>query len=113
MLAEFRKVQPYLLSDYYPLTPYSLDKHDWIAWQFDDPEQGGGMVQAFRRDACTEESLTLKLGGLDADSTYAVENLDTDKTEKLTGRELTEQGLHVTIADHPGSALFVYRKARF
>jgi alpha-galactosidase len=111
MLAEYRKVQPYLLGDYYPLTPYSLDKHDWIAWQFDDPELGGGMVQAFRRDACEDDSLTLQLGGLDADSTYAVENLDTDKTEKRTGRELTEQGLRVTITNRPGSALLAYRKA--
>jgi len=28
------------LGDYYPLTPYSLSEHDWIAWQFDRPSPG-------------------------------------------------------------------------
>ena len=46
-----RKVAPYMLGDYYPLTPYSLDNSLWIGWQFDCPEKGEGMVQAFRRAA--------------------------------------------------------------
>ena len=37
MIAEFHKVEPYLLCDYYPLTPYSLEKTAWMAWQFDEP----------------------------------------------------------------------------
>jgi alpha-galactosidase len=50
LVEQWRKVAPYYYGDYYPLTPYSLDKTAWIAWQFDCPEQGEGMVQAFRRD---------------------------------------------------------------
>jgi alpha-galactosidase len=110
MIGEFHKVQPYLLGDYYPLTLYSMEKTACMAWQFDEPEAGGGFVQAFRREEANEESLTLKLQGLDPNATYAVENLDGGKIEKLTGKELMESGLQVKIAEKPGAALFVYRK---
>ncbi len=46
---EWRKIRTYMLGDYYPLTPYSLQRDQWIAWQFDRPDLGGGEVQAFRR----------------------------------------------------------------
>jgi alpha-galactosidase len=111
MIAEFHKVEPYLLADYYPLTPYSLEKNVWIAWQFDQPESGGGVVQAFRRETCREPSITLKLRGLAPESSYAVENMDTGRADALTGRELMNDGLRVKTTDCPGSAIFVYRKA--
>ena len=92
MIAEFHKVQPYLLGDYYPLTPYSMEKTVWIGWQFDEPELGGGFVQAFRREEAKEDSLVLKLQGLDPNATYAVEDLDSGKIEKLAGKELMDSG---------------------
>jgi alpha-galactosidase len=110
MIAEFHKVEPYLLSDFYPLTPFSLGKTDWMAWQFDEPAKGGA-VQAFRRDECAEETLTLKLQGLDSKAQYEVENLDDGSIKKMSGKELMETGLTVIVKDKPGAALFVYRKA--
>jgi alpha-galactosidase len=110
MIAEFRKVQPYLLGDYYPLTPYSMEKTALMAWQFDEPELGGGFVQAFRREEAKEDTLVLKLQGLDPNATYAVENLDGNKVEKRTGKDLMETGLQVKITEKPGAALFVYKK---
>jgi alpha-galactosidase len=112
MIAEFHKVEPYLLGDYYPLTPYSLEKTAWIGWQFDEPERGGGAVQAFRREDANEDSLVLKLQGLDANATYAVENLDDGKVEKMAGRSLMSMGLKAQLAEKPGAALFVYRKVQ-
>jgi alpha-galactosidase len=109
MIGEFHKVQPFLLGDFYPLTPYSLQKSAWIAWQFDEPELGGA-VQAFRREEAAEESKTLKLSGLDPKASYAMEDLDTGKTEKVTGQDLMDKGLRVALTSRPGAALFVYRK---
>ncbi len=109
MIAEFRRVQPYLLGDYYPLSPYSIEKTAWTCWQFDEPS-AGGFVQAFRREEATQEVAVLKLQGLDPQATYAVENLDGPPIEKRTGRELMETGLPVTIAQQPGAALFIYEK---
>ena len=73
---EWRAVAPYYLGDYYPLTPYSLDKNVWMAWQFDRPEAGEGMVQAFRRDECGDAAKTFRLQGLDPAATYEVTDLD-------------------------------------
>ena len=110
MIAEFRRVQPYLLSDFYPLTPYSLEKSAWVAWQFDDPEQGGGVVQAFRRAECSDNKLTVVLRGLDPGATYCLEDLENSATRRLTGRELMEQGLGITLAEQPSAAVIVYRR---
>ncbi len=112
MISEFRKVQPCLLGDFYPLTPYSLQKNAWIAWQYDEPELGGGAVQAFRREEAVEETMTFKLGGLDPRAAYTVEDLDTGKAEKATGKDLMENGLRVAMTSRPHAALFVYRKER-
>jgi alpha-galactosidase len=109
MIAEFHKVEPYLLGDYYPLTPYSLANNAWIGWQYDEPEQGG-FVQAFRREEAKGTSFVLKLQGLDPNATYAVEDLDGAKTEKRTGNDLMNTGLQVKIAEKPGAAVFIYRK---
>ena len=65
-----------MLGDYFPLTPYSLDKTSWIAWQFYRSDLGAGVVQAFRRPDAANKSLTVKLHGLDPEQNYAVENFD-------------------------------------
>ncbi len=61
--AECRKIAPLMLADYYPLTPYSRELNRWIAWQFNRPEQGDGMLQAFRRPDCAEAAQTFRLRG--------------------------------------------------
>ncbi len=111
MIAEFRAVQPYLLGDYYPLTPYSLERVDWIAWQFDAPEQGGGMVQAFRRADCAEETLPLRLRGLEPAAAYQLEDLETGARSRHLGAELMGQGIRIALQEKPAAALLVYRKA--
>lgn len=109
---EWKRLSRCMMGDYYPLTPYSLEKNAWIAWHYDLPEAGEGMIQAFRRDDCADDSQSFKLRGLNPEAVYAVENLDTGKTEELTGAKLMEEGLRVTIADRPGSALVAYRRVK-
>ena len=107
---QFRQIEPYLLGDYYPLTPYSLAKDAWMAWQFDRPEMGEGVVQAFRRPECTDEVMRLRLRGLDGGSEYAVADLDEERPRQFAGRELMDRGLSVRIPNQPGAVLLVYRK---
>ena len=54
---ECRQVAPLMLGDYYPLTPYSLDTNQWIAWQFQRPDLCAGVVQAFRRPDAANDTL--------------------------------------------------------
>lgn len=107
---ECRRVAPYmLLGDYYPLTPYSLQRDRWIAWQFNRPEQGSGVVQAFRHSECEAVSMTFQLKGLESAAQYRVTNFDSPTPSILSGRELMENGLTVQINDKPGSAVIEYK----
>ena len=109
-LAEWRQVSENYFGDYYPLTPYTLDDSAWMAWQFDSPARGEGMVQAFRRRLSPFETARFKLRGLDPKAAYAVAEAGSQAETTLTGAELMDRGLPVTVADLPGAALIHYRK---
>ena len=96
--------------DFYPLTSYSQDNDIWMAWQFDRAELGGGVVQAFRRDNCIYETARLKLKGLHNQADYMVRNLDQQESQKISGQELMEKGLLVSIPDVPAAVVIVYKK---
>jgi alpha-galactosidase len=110
LVAQWRQIAPLMLGDYYPLTSYSLKLDQWIAWQFDRPEQGDGVVQAFRRDQCMDSLLVCRLRGLNPSALYEVTNLDVEGKTRSSGRELMEKGLTVEIKDKPGAAVIVYRQ---
>jgi alpha-galactosidase len=111
LMGDWRRVATYMLGDYYPLTAYSLDERDWIAWQFDSPEAGEGMLQAFRRPRSPFETARFPLQALDPEATYEVVNLDApDPAEHRSGRVLLEVGLAVTLGERPQSAIYVYRR---
>lgn len=110
LVAQWRQVADCYLGDYYPLSPYNLDETQWLAWQFNRPEQGDGMVQAFRRKRTVSDSFQAKLQGLEPDTIYAVSNLDTAVVIEATGRELMGAGISIAIAEQPGSALLHYQK---
>ncbi|MBU4286507.1 MAG: alpha-galactosidase, partial [Verrucomicrobia bacterium] len=111
LMAQFKQVAPYYFGDYYPMTPYSLERNVWMAWQFDCPEKGEGMVQAFRREQSRRVSLRLKLRGLCPERIYIVTNLDDNRTLRLTGRTLMAEGLPVTLKNRSASGLWIYRRA--
>jgi len=111
LISEWREINPNYYGDFYPLTSWGRDDQVWIAWQFDRPEQGAGVVQAFRRDKSPYESARLKLRGLEPSARYAVVNLDTPGTrQEVTGNDLREKGLLVEIQSPPGAAVISYRK---
>jgi alpha-galactosidase len=125
MVAQLKLVRPYYYADYYPLLPCSANSDcttdpskersaafEWAAWQFNSPEQGDGMVQAFRRDEDDEPTKDLRLRGLDTAATYEITNLDTKTPTTVSGKELMQQGLHVEIKEKRGAVIIVYRKVR-
>jgi alpha-galactosidase len=109
---QWRQVAPNFLGDYYPLTPYSTANDAWMAWQFDRPKAGRGVVQAFRRGDSPKGSALLRLRGLKPNARYTVSDLDEGGLEGKTGRSLMDEGLIVTIKDRPGAAIVVYKEAR-
>jgi alpha-galactosidase len=111
LVGQWREVIPNYFGDYYPLTPWSRDTTAWIAWQFDHPEAGTGLVQAFRREDSCYEAARFPLRGLEAAATYQVVDLEArDATREFTGTELMNPGLPVALAKRPTAAVITYRK---
>lgn len=123
MVEQLKLLRPYFYGDYYPVAPCSgigncavlgrperSAAWEWAAWQFNRPEQGDGVLQAFRRNKCPEASKTFRLRRLDSQSKYEIANLDVRGTTTTTGRELMEVGLTVEISDEPGAALITYKR---
>ncbi|MEI7832859.1 MAG: alpha-galactosidase, partial [bacterium] len=108
--AECRKVAPLMLGDYYPLTPYNLQLNQWIAWQFNRPEQGDGVVQAFRRDNCAEATRTFRLSELDPAAQYELTNFDVEEKTCVSGKALMGKGITVEIKEQPGAAIITYQR---
>jgi alpha-galactosidase len=110
LVGQWRQIADCLLGDYYALTPYSLNEDCWIAWQFDLPEQGKGMIQVFRRTKSGETKKSLPLKGLDPGATYEVTNLDGGAPIRASGKDLMTGGVSVELSEQPGSALLVYKR---
>ena len=110
LMAQWRQVADYYYGDYYPLLPYTTSDKEWLAWQFDRPESGEGMVQVFRRPKSAYDSARFKLQGLDPAARYKVANLDGAGSTETTGQELMEHGLAVLLSNQPDSAIIIYKR---
>jgi alpha-galactosidase len=111
-MEEFKKLRPYFYGDYYPLTAYNTSDEAWMAYQFDRPEEGDGIILAFRRNLSTAPTCQVKLHGLVPEAVYAVNFEDYGLKISETGRDLLENGLEIRIPNPPGSLLITYRKLR-
>ncbi|MCX6902485.1 MAG: alpha-galactosidase [Verrucomicrobia bacterium] len=112
LVHQWRQMSVNYYGDFYPLTSWSRDNKLWMAWQFDRPEAGAGLIQAFRRENSFYESARFKLHGLEPGSRYEVTNLDQPQArQSFTGRELVEQGLLVTMPAAPSAMTITYQQA--
>jgi alpha-galactosidase len=112
LYGQWRQLSRFYDGDFYPLTPYSQDNREWIAWQFNAPERGEGAVQAFRRAENSSEQVRLKLRDLDPAATYSVTLFDTTGTNRLTGRELMQAGMPIRLTAKPAAAVAIYRRQK-
>ena len=115
LFGDWREISRYYYGDYYPLTRYSQADDAWIAWQFNRPGSGDGLVQAFRRGKAEGMAL-LKLRGLNPKTSYIVRLIDAAGSEALearrwSGAELMEKGLPVSLKDQPAAAVIAYARA--
>jgi len=97
--------------DFYPLTPCSLGADVWLAWQYNRPEAGRGVVQGFRRAESIYETARVHLRGLDPAARYLITDLDQPADQQMVmGRALMDSGLELAISSRPGSAILTYEK---
>ncbi len=110
LTGQWRKIATNYYGDYYPLTPYSLANNTWLAWQFNQPESGEGLIQAFRRTDSVFFGCQFSLQGLDPAVQYEIEDLRDDGKSRQTGRDLMEKGLLVILKNAPDVAVFKYQR---
>jgi alpha-galactosidase len=111
-LEQYVSIRDFFYGDYYPLTRYSQDPDQWMAYQLDRPDIAQGLVTVLRRPESPFVSGRFCLQSLDAAATYQVTNLDSGEKVEMTGRDLMEKGVGVTVSQKPGSALLVYKKIK-
>ena len=83
-----------------------------MAWQFNRPGRGDGMVQAFRRDIADDATKSFPLHRLDPSAQYEITNLDSATSYTASGKDLMGKGLIVEIKDKPGALVIVYARAK-
>lgn len=108
---DFKRLRPFYYGDYYPLTPNLNITTDtiWLAYQQNRPDQGDGIILAFRRPDCTKEKITVKPKGLDPAINYNVLFEDTGVKVQMSGADLMN-GLQLETREKPGSLLISYSK---
>jgi len=105
----YLKVRSLFTKDYYPLTPWSLDRARLLAFQFHDPESGEGIVQAFCGSEATNGVARLRLRGLTSTARYVVRNWDSPtQTSSFNGAQLMSEGLRVIVPRERGALVIQY-----
>ena len=72
--------------------------------------EGQGLVQAFRRPASQTAAITFKLHGLEPQANYTLTNIDGLPVAKMTGQQLMNDGLPITLDKKPDVAVIRYHK---
>ena len=109
-LDEWRKTVANYWGDFWPLTPYSLENNVWIAWQFDCPEEGEGVVQAFRR-----AEQRLRVGPAETPRIGPERRLHLDESRcrryyRSDRPRTARKGLLVVLKEKPAAAIITYKK---
>ncbi len=109
-IQDYKNLRPYFYGDYYPLTESRNNTRDnvWLAYQLNRPQQKDGIIIAFRRGDCKNESIHTKLSGLVDTVTYELFYEDYSVKVSKTGRELMD-GFDMTIPSKPASLMISYR----
>ncbi|MHB0857214.1 MAG: alpha-galactosidase [Anaerolineae bacterium] len=110
LLAQWRELAPCLMGDFYPLTSYSLADDVWMAFQFDRPEAGEGLLEVFVRSDTPYDTATFRLHNLDPEATYHLREIDTGEILTRSGRELLEEGLRLHISERPAARIYRYQR---
>lgn len=91
-LKEWEKVSPYLLKEFYVLTPWHHreDASSFTAYSYFDPKTQKGCLFAFRQESCEENVLSTQLPFLPAGKTCILTDEDTGQVFTIDARVHTE-----------------------
>lgn len=110
-IAEGRRIRPYWLGDFYPLSAVTTNPSDWCVLQYHRPESGDGIVLGFRRHRSPYSAYECELRGIDPQARYEVtvsHGYTPEPALSLSGAELAH--LELSIKERPGSVLVEYKR---
>jgi len=108
LYGQWRELSSFYAGDFYPLTAYTQDEAEWIAWQFNAPERREGAIQAFRRPRSPVAERRFILRDLDPEATYVLRLAGLREARRASGRELMGEGLSVSLAEAPSATVVFY-----
>jgi len=104
-LNEWKKVSPYLLKEFYTLTPWHKEKDtsDFTALCFYDAHKEEGVILAFRQEKCDRNQLRIALPFVSAGDKFTL-------TDEDSGEKETTDGRFTLTFDEPRSAKLLWVK---
>lgn len=100
-LKEWKKVNPYILKEFYVLTPWHRreDTTGCTAFSYFDAEEQKGLILAFRQEECTERTCTVTLPYVKPGMVCTVTDEDSGEQIHITGEEMQKNGLTLAFAE--------------
>ncbi|MBQ8164184.1 MAG: alpha-galactosidase [Clostridia bacterium] len=102
-LKEWKEVSPYLLKEFYVLTPWHRenDTNDFTAYCYFDPETEKGVLFAFRQESCVRNKLRVSLPFAHAGEKYSF-------TDKDSGEKIVSDGKAELYFENPRMARLLW-----
>jgi alpha-galactosidase len=109
---EWMQVKKYFYDDFYILTPWHPEPETdkWTVYMFINPTTQEGVIQAFRQERCEEESVTVKVRGVEADKYYTITDVDgRNSVKSVKGSDLAK-GFAITLPEKRMAAILFIAK---
>lgn len=110
-LDRFLPIRHAYTGDFYPLSNWSLNPNDPIAFQFHDTSSETGIIQLFFGDEQSDASRKLFPKGLQTDRIYDLYDWDKTFTARLTGSQLMRDGILLDEQERADAVVLEYRLA--
>ncbi|MES2355306.1 MAG: alpha-galactosidase [Pseudomonadota bacterium] len=107
-VTQLNSMRDLFLGDFTPLTGTTNDVNSCVAWEFHRKDFGKGLVQVFRREGCSQESMTLRLSGLIRSRQYQLADQDGGTPQWMTGDELMDRGLTIQLPSAPMAKVITF-----
>jgi alpha-galactosidase len=101
-------VDIFLRGDYYPLTPFSKSADQWMARQFDLPEEKRGVLQVIRLPTSEQDQLMLQPHAIPAHARCTFENPENGTVFMVSGEQIQNSGIQFEQARRSGAIWFYH-----
>jgi len=110
-IEEYKQIRPLISKQRYLLLSQSRSIWEWDVWQYYDAAKSTGIILYFRGKSNIQKK-TVFPNGLDYGHNYEVTFPDSQNKFTVSGKELKEKGLTLSLSELEGSGI-IYLKQRF